>query len=189
MSEKEKMLAGDFYNARDKKLLEDYMSCRKTLDYFNDNRFDNQYEVLTELLGSVEKGVWIEKPFFCDYGKNISIGKDTFINFNCTFLDCGKITIGKNVLIGPGTHIYAVTHPVNPAERINPNSNEDTAPYNTFTKPVSIGDNVWIGGNCSIVAGVSIGDNCVIGAGSVVTKDIPSNSLAAGNPCKIIREL
>lgn len=189
MTEKEKMLSGQFYNSRDKELLEYYKECRKRLDFFNENRFDNQSEVLKDLLGEVEEGVWIEKPFFCDYGKNISIGKDTFINFNCTFLDCTKITIGRNVLIGPGTQIYAVTHPVNPNERLNPNSSEEVASYNTFTKPVTIGNNVWIGGNVSIVAGVTIGDNSVIGAGSVVTKDIPSNSLAAGNPCKVIKEV
>ncbi|WP_284694000.1 sugar O-acetyltransferase [Paraclostridium ghonii] len=188
ITEKEKLLKGEFYNTRDSELISMYKNARKLINKFNTELIDNPNEILKILLGNIEEGVWIEKPFFCDYGKHISIGENTFINYNCTFLDCNKITIGKNVLIGPGTGIYTATHPVNPRERININK-EGEAPYKTYALQVKIGDNVWIGGNVSIMPGVTIGDNCVIGAGSVVTKSIPDNVLAVGNPCKVIKNI
>lgn len=187
MSEKEKMLRGEFYNTRDKELLEIYKKARKFMDIFNGNRDDDQSKILNQLFGKVGKGVWVEKPVFCDYGENITIGENTFINFNCTLLDCNKITIGKNVLIGPNVQIYTASHPINSKERINKCNKDGIAPYKTFAKPVSIGNNVWIGGNVCILPGVTIGSNSVIGAGSVVTKSIPENVVAVGNPCKIIK--
>nr|BFF40230.1 hypothetical protein BACY1_20350 [Tenacibaculum mesophilum] len=125
--------------------------------------------------------------FFCDYGENISIGENTFINTNCMFLDNNKITIGKNCLIAPYVQIYTATHPIKASDRII-NSN-NTTHYLTSTKPVTIGDNVWIGGNSIIFPGVSIGNNVTIGAGSTVTKNIPSDVLAFGNPCEIRKKL
>ncbi|WP_027625257.1 sugar O-acetyltransferase [Clostridium lundense] len=186
MTEREKLLNGEFYNSRDNELLTIHNKAKVLLNKFNGEVLEKPNKVLEQLLGCVGNGVWIEKPFFCDYGEHIFIGKNTFINFNCTFLDSNKITIGENVLIGPGTGIFTPSHPVNPIERINNNNGE--APYKTYALPITIGNNVWIGGNVSILAGVTIGDNCVIGAGSVVTKSIPSNSVAVGNPCRIIRD-
>ncbi len=127
---------------------------------------------------TAEKDVWIEAPFYFIYGKNIHIGQGSFINMNCNFIDDGKITIGKNVLFGPAVTIVTVGHPVNPAMR-----------EYMYTDPVTIKDNVWVGASVTICPGVTIGENSVIGAGSVVTKDIPANSVAVGNPCRVIRRI
>ena len=141
--------------------------------------FEGLKAVVKELLGKSD-GAFINPPFYCDYGKNIEVGKNFFANYNCTILDVGKVVIGDNCLFGPNVSIYTAGHPVHPASR------------NTlyeYGEDVSIGDNVWIGGSCVVCPGVRVGDNVVIGAGSVVTKDIPSWSVAAGNPCKVIREI
>jgi maltose O-acetyltransferase len=190
MSEKEKMLRGEFYNSRDPELIAMYHRARKLLQSYNnlDSELGQERErLLTELLGHKGNGVWIEAPFFCDYGSNISIGRNTFVNTNCIFLDNNKITIGDNGLIAPYVQIYTALHPVKASERIVGEGKETR--YLTATKPVSIGDNVWIGGNTVIFPGVSIGSNVTIGAGSVVTKDIPDNVLAYGNPCQVQRSL
>ncbi|MDT2045913.1 sugar O-acetyltransferase [Priestia flexa] len=192
MTEKEKMLNGENYNARDPELLKMAQEARYYMDEFNKpgNHPDgDKTSILKNLCEFVGENVWIEKPFFCDYGKNISIGKNTFINFNCVFLDTNKIVIGENVLIAPSVQIYTATHPLKADERINSNHKPNEAPYRTLTKPVTIGDNVWIGGNAIILPGVTIGNNSVIGAGSVVTKSIPENSLAIGNPCRVVKEI
>ncbi|WP_125153473.1 sugar O-acetyltransferase [Clostridium rectalis] len=190
MSEKEKMLRGEFYNSRDEELIKVYHKARNLLDIFNNcksNEMVKRGKTLENLLGFKGKGVWIEKPFYCDYGENIYIGENTFINFNCTLLDCNKIKIGKNGLIGPNVQIYTASHPLDSYERVG--NIENGGPYRTYANPVSIGDNVWIGGNSCILPGVTIGDNCVIGAGSVVTKSIPDNCVVAGNPCKVIKSI
>ena len=190
MTEKEKMLQGDTYNSRDPELLGMYHRARKLLKAYNhldSELLDEREQLLGELLGTVGEGVWIEAPFFCDYGENISIGANTFVNTNCIFLDNHKITIGKNGLIAPYVQIYTATHPLKAAERIIEEGN--TSRYLTSAKPVTIGDNVWIGGNSIIFPGVKIGNNVTIGAGSVVNKDIPDNVLAMGNPCKVVKEL
>ncbi|WP_110111845.1 sugar O-acetyltransferase [Bacillus sp. CGMCC 1.16541] len=189
MTEKEKMLNGENYNTRDAEISAMNQKARKLLHTLNVTSSGDPTDILKELLGEMGEGVWIERPFFCDYGENISIGKDTFINFNCTFLDCNKITIGQSVLIGPGTQIYTATHPLNPKERIISSPKKGEAPYLTSAIPVSIGDNVWIGGNVSIMPGVTIGDGSVIGAGSVVTKSIPSGVVAVGNPCRVVKRV
>ncbi|WP_044339407.1 sugar O-acetyltransferase [Rossellomorea aquimaris] len=192
MTEKEKMLNGEYYNARDPELMEMAQKARALMDKFNFSQPDQaetKQEILTELLESMGENVWVEKPFYCDYGQNISIGKNTFINFNCTILDTNKVTIGENVLIAPNVQIYSATHPLQASERINLHHGPDEAPYRTLTKPISIGDNVWIGGNSVILPGVTIGNNAVIGAGSVVTKSIPENSVAVGNPCRVVRDI
>lgn len=132
----------------------------------------------------------IDTPFYCDYGKHISIGSNVIININCTFVDCNKIEIGNNVLIASNVQIYTATHPVEMKERLVENEwteVSDITFFRTFALPVKIEDNVWIGGGVIILPGVTIGKNTVIGAGSVVTKSIPENSLAFGNPCRVVR--
>ena len=141
--------------------------------------FEGIAKVVQDLLGSEEE-VFINPPFYCDYGDRIEIGKGTFINYNCTILDTGRVRIGRYVQIAPNVSIYTAGHPVHPAAR------------NTLYEygvDITIGDNVWIGGNTVICPGVTIGDNCVIGAGSVVTKDIPAWTVAAGNPCRVLRRI
>lgn len=192
-TEKEKMLHGEYYNSRDPELIELYHRARSLLQEYNqlDSRnTDRREELLTALLGKKGSGVWIETPFFCDYGENIFIGDYTFININCIFLDNNIIRIGKNGLIGPYVQIYTAAHPLKASERIIPNHEaRQTGPYLTASRPVTIGDRAWIGGNTVIMPGVTIGDNVTIGAGSIVTKNIPSDVLAFGNPCKVIRKL
>ena len=190
MTEKEKMLAGDYYNSRDPELISIYHKARKLLQAYNNldsTLIEERERILGELFGNKGDKVWIETPFFCDYGENISIGNNTFVNTNCMFLDNNKITIGKNGLIAPYVQIYTASHPLKASERIIENGDESR--YLTSAKPVKIGDNVWIGGNSVIFPGVVIGDNVTIGAGSVVTKNIPDNVLALGNPCKVIKVL
>lgn len=190
MTEKEKMLNGDFYNSRDPELIRLYHKARKLLKVYNNLNSEQSAErdrILTELFEFKGKDVWIEAPFYCDYGANISIGSNTFVNANCMFLDNNEITIGKNGLIAPFVQIYTASHPLKASERIIENGKGSR--YLTSAKPVKIGANVWIGGNSVIFPGVTIGNNVTIGAGSVVTKNIPDNVLAIGNPCKVIREL
>lgn len=189
-SEKEKMLSGELYNSRDPELLQMYHKARKLLLAYNtleSTDSESKRRILVDLLGHVAIGVWIEAPFFCDYGENISIGENTFVNLNCMFLDDNKITIGKNGLIAPYVQIYTAVHPLKATDRIT-HSAQGTS-YKTAAQAVSIGDNVWIGGNSVIMPGVTIGNNVTIGAGAVVTKDIPDNKLAFGNPCKVIKDL
>ncbi len=190
MTEKEKMLKGERYNSRDTELLGMYHRARKLLNAYNtlDSELTAERErILHDLLGGKGKGVWIETPFYCDYGENITIGENTFINTNCIFLDDNTISIGKNGLIAPYVQIYTATHPLRASERIVAEGHGNS--YVTSTKPVVIGDNVWIGGNSVIFPGVTIGNNVTIGAGSVVTKSLPDNVLAYGNPCKKIKDL
>ena len=192
MSEKEKMLAGLHYNSRDPELLERYYLVRKLLAKLtNSSPIDSEQrnELFTSLLGKIGDNVWIETPFFCDYGEHIYIDEGTFINVNAIFLDNNIINIGKNGLIGPGVQLLTASHPLSARERlITSNENLKTS-YKTFSKPIHIGDNVWIGGNTVVLPGITIGNNVTIGAGSVVTKNIPDNMLAFGNPCKIIRQI
>jgi maltose O-acetyltransferase len=192
MSEKEKMLAGLHYNSRDPELLERYYLVRKLLVKLNNSSPidpEQRNELFTSLLGKIGDNVWIETPFFCDYGEHIYIDEGTFINVNAIFLDNNIINIGKNGLIGPGVQLLTASHPLSARERlITSNENLKTS-YKTFSKPIHIGDNVWIGGNTVVLPGITIGNNVTIGAGSVVTKDIPDNMLAYGNPCKIIRQI
>lgn len=193
MTEKEKMLAGEYYNPADEELLKTWHQAKSLMKEYNMSEMKNREHMdalLRELLGSKGENVWITPPFFVDYGKNIHIGNNCEINMNCVFLDCNTITIGDNTGIGPAVQIYAVTHPVNPAERLYSSGNADFPTcWRISSAPVTIGSNVWIGGGSIILQGVAIGDNSVIAAGSVVTKSIPANVLAAGNPCKVIREI
>jgi maltose O-acetyltransferase len=181
-TEKEKMLAGELYNPLDATLCLERQRCRDLCKLLNDSAQEPQQErqrIISELLGQ-ETDVWIEPPFFCDYGSNISLGSQVFFNFNCVILDVMSVEIGSNVFFAPSVQIYTATHPIDAKDRRSGLE---------FAKPVKIGSDVWVGGGAIICPGVSIGDRCVIGAGSVVTKDIPPDTVAVGNPCRVIRSL
>jgi maltose O-acetyltransferase len=147
--------------------------------------------ILVMMMRQVGAGVWIEPPFFCDYGTQVSIGANTFVNTSGVFLDSAWITIGANVLIAPGVQLLTATHPVRAADRIVPGWTPESgeAPYRTCARPITIGDNCWIGAGTLVMPGVTIGANTTIGAGSIVTHDIPANVLAFGQPCRVIRAL
>ena len=161
---------------------------------YNSLPYEKQEEkqaILKEMLGSIGTKVSVGHSFLCDYGCNIHIGNNVTVNTGCTFVDCNKITIGNNVLIAPDVRIYTATHPVELTERLTPQETPEGIEYirHTFALPVTIEDGCWIGGGVIILPGVTIGQGSTIGAGSVVTKNIPANSLAAGNPCKVIRKI
>jgi len=182
-SEKEKMLAGELYDPLDRQLSDERLQTRLLIKALNDTREDETEEranVLKALIPNAGNGLWIQPPFYCDYGSNIKMGEKVFFNFNCVVLDVCEVTIGSRTLFGPNVQIYTATHPINHNER---------ASGLEYAKPISIGEDVWIGGSVVICPGVSIGDRAVIGAGSVVTKDIAGDVFAAGNPCKVIRAL
>jgi maltose O-acetyltransferase len=187
-TEKMKMLAGQFYMTADPALMRERARARRiTREYAQTDMEDQRtrYELLHQLLGALGENVWIEPPFYCDYGTQIFLGDGVFMNIGCVILDGARVTLGSNVLLAPGVHIYTASHPVEAALRVP--SGGGTPPG--MALPVTIGDNVWIGGGSIICPGVTIGENTTIGAGSVVTKDVPANVLAAGNPCRIIRRL
>ena len=193
-TERERMLHGEDYNSRDPALLATAHRARALLAAFSatpSTDADERQRILSELFGGHGDGVWIEPPFFCDYGENIYIGADSFINVNCVFLDSAEIRVGANALIGPGVQLLTPSHPLRAADRIVPadKRSADHSPYRTSASPIRIGDNVWIGGGTLVLPGVTIGDNVSIGAGSIVTTDIPSDSLALGQPCRVIRSL
>ena len=194
MSERERMLRGEPYNTRDPALLAKAHRARALLASYAaipSTDAAQRRNTLTQLLGDVGEGVWIEPPFFCDYGENVYIGARSFVNVNCVFLDSAEIRVGKNALIGPGVQLLTVTHPLRAEERIvSPDEQGDgESPYRTFAAPILVGDNAWIGAGTIVLPGVTIGDNVTIGAGSVVTSDIPANSLAYGHPCRVQRSL
>ena len=194
MTEKEKMLSGKPYDTRDPELLNRYHEVRKLLKQYRETLSTDRKkkrQILRSLFGKVGEEVWVEAPLFCDYGEHITVGNNVFINYNCTFLDSNVISIGDNVLIGPGVHIYCATHPIRAEDRIstNPEKDKQSAYYQTESRPVDIAQNAWIGGGAQLMPGVTIGANTTIAAGSVVTESIPDNCLAAGNPCRVIREL
>ena len=188
MTEKEKMLDGQLYDCGDAELLALWHRAKDLArDYNLTNSSDTKRksELLNELLGKVGNQLWITPPFHVDYGCNIYFGNNCEVNMNCTFLDDNKIIIGDNVLIAPNVQIYTAYHPTHYLDRFTISENETFNFCKTQTAPVIIGKNVWIGGGTIILPGVTIGDNTVIGAGSVVTKDIPADTIAYGNPCKV----
>ena len=194
MSELSKCLQGKQFNCIDDELVSIITKARRLTKQYNQTKFEDTIQkdsILSELFAKIGNNVKIDVPFYCDYGQHISIGNNVIININCTFVDCNKITIGNNVLIASNVQIYTATHPVNISDRLldNWSYNNPHAFFNTYALPVTIEDNVWIGGGVIILPGVTIGKNSVIGAGSVGNKSIPPNSLAVGNPCKVIRKI
>ena len=194
MLERERMLRGESYNSRDDALLASAHRARTLLANFASTAstdLEQRRKILTQLLGHVGEDVWIEPPFFCDYGENVYLGARSFVNVNCVFLDSAEIRIGRNALIGPAVQLLTPSHPLRPADRIVTAGTQlpNVSPYRTHALPIRIGDNVWIGGGTIVLPGVTIGDNVTIGAGSVVLSDIPSDSLAFGHPCRVQRSL
>ena len=183
MNQKERMLANLPYKAWLDGLEEERIENRKRIYEYNNlppEQWDRKTELLKNILGKTGENVHINAPFHCDYGYNIEVGEYFFANYNLIILDVAKVKIGDNAQIAPNVSIYTAGHPIHPDSR---NSGYE------YGIDVTIGDNVWIGGNACIMPGVTIGNNVVIGAGSVVTKDLPDNVIAAGNPCRIIREI
>jgi len=184
MTEKEKVAAGMLYDPdHDPELLgEMNYAATKCFEYNNiaPDKVGERSELMRGFLGKTGENFVIRSPFFCDYGYNIEIGENFFSNFNCTILDGAKVTFGDNVFVAPNCGFYTAGHPLDVAQRIAGIE---------YARPIRVGNNVWIGAGVQVCPGVTIGDNCVIGAGSIVTKDIPANSLAVGNPCKVIREI
>lgn len=180
--EKEKMLAGELYDPLDHELVQVRDRARDLCQDLNATRerdHDARRRILTELFGKGGESVWMQPPFFCDYGSNILLGERVFFNFNCVVLDVCVVKVGDFTLFGPAVQIYTATHPMN----------ADLRRKQEYAKPIEIGSDVWVGGGAVICPGVKIGSKSVIGAGSVVTKDIPQGVFAAGNPCRVIREI
>ncbi|NRY61920.1 sugar O-acetyltransferase [Clostridium beijerinckii] len=183
MKQRERMLAGLPYKGSLDGLREERMETKlKIYDYnlLRPNETEKMDELIRDILGKTDEKITVKQPFHCDYGKNIQVGNNFFANYNCTILDTGRVIIGENVKVAPNVSIYTAGHPIHPLSR---NSGYE------YGIEVIIGDNVWLGGSVVINPGVKIGNNVVIGSGSVVTKDIPDNVIAAGNPCKVIREI
>lgn len=192
MTEKEKMLAGELYDCGDPELMEIWRRGKNLAREYNALDYGDrkaQRRILGELLGGMGKNLQITAPFFVDYGKFTHIGDNCEINMNCVFLDCNLISIGNNVLIAPGVHIYTVFHPVRAEDRFYVEGESGSSFAISKTAPVTIGNNVWIGGGSIIMPGVSIGNNVTIGAGSLVTKSVPDGVLAMGSPCRVVRKL
>jgi maltose O-acetyltransferase len=182
-SEREKMIAGELYDPLDPELVAARTRARDLIQKLNatsEAHQDERRRLTTELFAAGGDDVWIQPPFFCDYGWNISLGRRVFFNFNCVILDVCPVRIGDNALIGPAVQVYTATHPLD---------HEVRRKWLEFGKPVQIGSDVWVGGAAVICPGVTIGSRVVIGAGSVVTRDIPDGVFAAGNPCRVIRSL
>ncbi len=177
------MIAGELYDPLDQQLSDDRLKTRLLLKQLNDSGEDQEHErrrILQKLIPHAGTGLWLQPPFYCDYGYNIRLGEKVFFNFNCVVLDVAEVTIGSRTLFGPNVQIYTATHPMDHQER---------ASGLEYAKPIIIGEDVWVGGSVVVCPGVTIGDRSIIGAGSVVTKDIPADVVAAGNPCRVIRSL
>ncbi len=181
-TEREKMLRGELYDPMDPELVTGRERARdlcQTLNVTREADSDARRRILRELFGTGGESVWMQPPFFCDYGANIHLGERVFFNFNCVVLDVCKVSIGSFTLFGPAVQIYTPMHPLNAELRRR----------QEYGKPVTIGDDVWVGGGALILPGVRIGSRSVIGAGSVVTRDVPEGVFAAGNPCRAVREI
>ncbi len=183
MTDWEKMQAGEIYNDFDLDLFNRRVEAKKLFRAYNrleDDEVEKRNEIMQKLFKSVGKNVWIEPDFRCEFGKNITIGNDVYINFGCVILDCGQVRIGNSTLIGPNVGLFSGNHTTDAEER---------AAGGLIPKPITIGNRVWLCGNVTVVPGVTIGDDTIIGAGSVVTRNIPSGVIAAGNPCRVLRTI
>ncbi len=183
MTEWDKMQNGKIYNDFDQDLFNRRVEAKRLFKEFNrteDEETDRRQAILRTLLKGIGERVWIEPDFRCEFGKNITIGNDVYINFGCVILDCGQVTIGDNTLIGPNVGIYNANHVLDAEERVA---------GGLIPGQVHIGNRVWIGGNTIVLPNVTIGDDTVIGAGSIVTRDIPSGVVAVGNPCRVLRKI
>ncbi len=181
-TEREKMIAGELYDPLDPELVKARIRARDLCQDLNATRERDEAErrrILNELIGVGGDTVWMQPPFFCDYGWNITLGERVFFNFNCVVLDVCPVTIGAFTLFGPGAQVLTAMHPMNAEQRR----------HAEYAKPVAIGSDVWVGAGALILPGVTIGSKAVIGAGSVVTRDIPEGVFAAGNPCRVLREI
>ena len=182
-TEKEKMLAGEYYRPAEESIYNEERRAKDLVMRYNNTRpraTKEREELLQALLGHAGKNIRIEAPFQCDFGYNIFTGDNFYANVNCVFLDSAPIRFGNNVFVGPNTGFYPPQHAIHPAER---------AKGYERALPITVGDDVWIGGSVSVIGGVTIGNGSIIGAGSVVTADIPANVIAAGNPCRVIRPI
>lgn len=183
MTEKEKMLSGELYDSTDSVLVAERHRARLRFQRINATAEDDKAmrdQLFYELMGEAGAGLYIEPPFYCDYGYNIKLGEKVFMNYNCCILDVMEVRIGNNVLLAPNVQIYTATHPMDAKAR---------STWLEFAKPVTIGDDVWIGGGAIICPGVTIGNRVVIGAGAVVTKNVPDDVFIGGNPARIIKEI
>jgi len=177
------MLSGQLYNACDSELIKELNLCKDKIWRYNQiqpTHLEERKAAIREILGESDENVFVNQPFYCDYGKHIKVGKRFFANFCLTILDEAYVTFGDDCFVGPNVSIYTACHSTDSVER---NSRKEWA------EPVTIGDNVWLGGNVTIVPGVNIGNNVTVGAGSVVTKDIPDNEIWAGNPARFIKKV
>lgn len=179
-TEKEKMLAGELYTAMDEELGKDHIKAQEILAEFNVSLVENKSDLLKNSFGKTGENFCVKPTFRCDYGYNIYVGENFFANYDCIILDVCKVTIGENCMIGPRVSIYTATHPLDAETRITGLE---------YGKPVTIGNNVWIGGSAVINPGVTIGDNVVIASGAVVTKDVTDNVVVGGNPAKILKQI
>ena len=182
-SEKQKMLAGEFYDASDAELVAGRIRARElcqALAALSPHAPRAEHAELLARLFGAPTNAYVTAPFFCDYGSNIELGDKVYFNFNCVVLDVAKVVIGNHVMFGPAVQVYTATHPMNAAARRTGIE---------FAKPIAIGNDVWLGGGAIVCPGVTIGDGSVIGAGSVVVRDIPDGVFAAGNPCRMIRAI
>lgn len=193
-NELEKCMDGEWYDCHNDIFLEYKKNARELLAAYHTLSYDRKEEkreILKRLFGGIGSNVSVGLPFICDYGCNIYLGNNVSVNMNCTFIDCNKIEIGDNVLIASNVQIYTSAHPIELSDRLTPDWDPESGEYfcRTYALPVKIGNGCWIGGGAIILPGVTIGDGAVIGAGSVVTKDIPADCLAAGNPCRVMRRI
>mgnify|MGYP001622989489 FL=1 len=183
MTEKEKMLSGELYDANEQGLVEDRLKCKDLCHEYNQllpSKVKEQEDLIKKIFGKTKQHICVTAPFWCDYGYNIEVGEKFYTNHNCVILDAAKVKFGDNVFIAPNCGFYTAGHPLDAKTR-----NQDLE----YAYPITVGDNVWIGGGVQVMPGVTIGSNVVIGGGSVVVKDIPDNCVAVGNPCRVIRTI
>ncbi len=184
MTEYEKMIAGELYNANDAELVRMRKDVRGLLNELNrsvqDIKSGERLDLCHKIFGRTGAGLWLQPPFYCDYGKNIELGENVYFNFNCVVLDVAKVLIGSNVMFGPNVQIYTAGHPLEAGLRREGRE---------FGKPVRIGNDVWIGGSAVLCPGITVGERSIIAAGAVVTKDVPHDVVVGGNPARVLKEI